>query len=310
MKNKRHVPVLLDEVLEGLNIQPDGVYVDATFGRGGHSSAILQRLDSDGRLLAFDRDPEAIEQLDESLGEDPRFELVNGEFAELKPYAIERQLLGKVAGLLLDLGVSSPQLDAAERGFSFQTEGPLDMRMDPSGGVSAAAWLAKVGEEDLKKVLARLGEERFAGRIARAIVAARARKPIATTTELAEIVTRTVPARTRRKHPATKTFQAIRMHVNRELEQLDAALDASLDLLRPGGRLCVISFHSLEDRRVKRFMRDASRVPAQFRGLPDVPSEFRPRLTLVGKAISPGDAELAVNPRARSARLRVAERKG
>ena len=308
MNNKRHVPVLLDEVLEGLNIRPGGLYVDGTFGRGGHSSAILQRLGSNGRLLAFDRDPDAVGQQDETLRNDPRFELVKAEFAEFKDYAIERQFLGKVAGLLLDLGVSSPQLDEAERGFSFQAEGPLDMRMDPSGGVSAAEWLETVAEDDLKKVLARLGEERFAGRIARSIVAARSAKPIATTKDLAEIVTAAVPSRGQRRHPATKTFQAIRMYVNRELEQLDRVLAATPDLLCPGGRLCVISFHSLEDRRVKRFMRAASQVPAPYRGLPDVPAEYRPRMKIVGKAISPGEAEIAANARARSARLRIAER--
>lgn len=308
MNKKQHVPVLLDAVLEGLNIRPGGLYVDGTFGRGGHSSAILRKLDHDGRLLAFDRDPEAIEQQDEALKQDPRFELIQGEFAELKRYAIERQFLGKVAGLLLDLGVSSPQLDEAERGFSFQAEGPLDMRMDPTSGVSAAEWLEEVDEAELRKVLAQLGEERFAGRIASAIVRARAVNPIETTKDLAEIVKAAVPSRGRHKHPATKTFQAIRIYVNRELEQLDQALEASLDLLCPGGRLCVISFHSLEDRRVKRFMRASCQVPAQFRGLPNIPPEYRPRLKLVGKAIRASEAEVATNPRARSATLRIAER--
>ncbi len=211
-------------------------------------------------------------------------------------------------GLLLDLGVSSPQLDEAARGFSFQAEGPLDMRMDPGSGISAADWLARVGERDLKKILAKLGEERFAAAIARAIVSARETKPITTTTQLADIVKAVVPSRGQRKHPATKTFQAIRIFINRELEQLEQALETSLELLRPGGRLCVISFHSLEDRRVKRFMRNASQVAEQYRGLPDVPQEFRPRLKLIGKAVSPTDTEIAANARARSARLRVAER--
>ena len=282
--------------------------MDATFGRGGHSRAILEHLGSEGRLLAFDRDPAAIGAVDKTLEQDPRFELVKGEFSELRNYAIERKLLGKVDGLLLDLGVSSPQLDEASRGFSFTTEGPLDMRMDPSSGISAAEWLAEVDEKDLKKVIAKFGEERFAARIARAIVAARDTKAITSTTDLAEIVKAAVPSRGQRKHPATKTFQAIRIFINRELEQLEQALEASLDLLRPGGRLCVISFHSLEDRRVKRFMRNASRVPEQFRGLPDVPPEHRPRLKLVGKAVTPSEMEIAANVRARSARLRVAER--
>jgi 16S rRNA (cytosine1402-N4)-methyltransferase len=308
VKKKEHVPVLLDSVLEGLNIQSSGWYVDGTFGRGGHSSAILKLLEAQGRLLAIDRDPQAIAQVDAALLQDPRFELVHGEFAELKNYAVERKFLGKVDGLLLDLGVSSPQLDEAARGFSFQSDGPLDMRMDPGSGISAAAWLEQVDEKDLKKVLSQLGEERFAGRIARAIVAARVLTPIRTTRQLADIVKAVVPSRGQRKNPATKTFQAIRIFINNELGQLEQALEASLALLRPGGRLCVISFHSLEDRRVKRFMRDASQVPAQFRGLPDIPQEFRPRLKVIGKAVIANEEEIAANVRARSARLRVAER--
>jgi 16S rRNA (cytosine1402-N4)-methyltransferase len=308
VNKKEHVPVLLDPVLDGLNIQADGWYVDGTFGRGGHSSAILKHLNSEGRLLAIDRDPQAIAQVEKALKDDPRFELIQGELAELKNYAVERELLGKVGGLLLDLGVSSPQLDEAARGFSFQSEGPLDMRMDPGSGISAAEWLEQADEKDLKKVLADLGEERFAGRIARAIVAERAANPIRTTKALADIVKAVVPSRGQRKNPATKTFQAIRIYINKELEQLQQALEASLDLLCPGGRLCVISFHSLEDRRVKRFMRDASQAPAQFRGLPEIPEEFRPRLRLVGKAMTASEEEIAANARARSARLRVAER--
>jgi 16S rRNA (cytosine1402-N4)-methyltransferase len=308
VNKKEHVPVLLGPVLEGLNIQPAGWYVDGTFGRGGHSSALLKLLDNEGRLLAIDRDPQAIAQVDEALQQDPRFELVHGEFAELKNYAIERKFLGKVDGLLLDLGVSSPQLDEAARGFSFQSDGPLDMRMDPTRGSSAAEWLEQVDEKDLKKVLSQLGEERFAGRIARAIVATRVLTPISTTTQLADIVKAVVPSRGQRKNPATKTFQAIRIFVNKELEQLQKALADSLDLLRPGGRLCVISFHSLEDRRVKRFIRDAAQVPAQFRGLPNIPEEFHPQLKSIGKVVSASEQEIAANVRARSARLRVAER--
>ena len=308
MNKKEHVPVLLGPVLEGLNIQPAGWYVDGTFGRGGHSSALLKLLDNEGRLLAIDRDPQAIAQVDEALQQDPRFELVHGEFAELNNYAIERQFLGKVDGLLLDLGVSSPQLDEAARGFSFQSDGPLDMRMDPTRGSSAAEWLEQVDEKDLKKVLSQLGEERFAGRIARAIVAARMLTPISTTRQLADIVKAVVPSRGQRKNPATKTFQAIRIFVNKELEQLETALETSLDLLRPGGRLCVISFHSLEDRRVKRFIRDAAQEPAQYRGLPNIPEEFHPRLKSIGKVVGASEQEIAANVRARSARLRVAER--
>ena len=308
MNKKEHVPVLLGPVLEGLNIQPAGWYVDGTFGRGGHSSALLKLLDNEGRLLAIDRDPQAIAQVDEALQQDPRFELIHGEFAELKNYAIERKFLGKVDGLLLDLGVSSPQLDEAARGFSFQSDGPLDMRMDPTRGSSAAEWLEQVDEKDLKKVLSQLGEERFAGRIARAIVATRVLTPIRTTTQLADIVKAVVPSRGPRKNPATKTFQAIRIFVNKELEQLQKALADSLDLLCPGGRLCVISFHSLEDRRVKRFIRDAAQEPAQFRGLPNIPAEYHPRLKSIGKVVSASEQEIAANVRARSARLRIAER--
>ena len=308
MTDKEHVPVLLDPVLAGLNIRTDGCYVDGTFGRGGHSSAILERLDSAGRLLAIDRDPQAIARVDEALLSDTRFELVQGEFGELKKHAFERKLLGTVDGLLLDLGVSSPQLDEAARGFSFRADGPLDMRMDPSSGISAASWLEQVGERELKRVLAELGEERFAGRIARAVVTARTVTPVRTTRELADIVRSVVPERGQRKNPATKTFQAIRIFVNNELEQLERALEAALELLRPGGRLCVISFHSLEDRRVKRFMRDASQEPEQYRGLPVIPQEYRPRLRRIGKLATAGAAEVAANVRARSARLRVAER--
>jgi 16S rRNA (cytosine1402-N4)-methyltransferase len=308
VNKKEHLPVLLESVLEGLKIQADGCYLDGTFGRGGHSSAILKRLDTEGRLLAIDRDPEAISQVDEALRRDQRFELVQREFRELIDHAFERKLVGKVDGLLLDLGVSSPQLDEAARGFSFQSDGPLDMRMDPTSGITAAAWLEQVAEKELKKVLAQLGEERLAGPIAKAIVAARAVNPIRTTRELADIVKTVVPARGQRKNPATKTFQAIRIFVNSELEQLEQALDASLDLLRPGGRLCVISFHSLEDRRVKRFMRDASQESVQFRGLPDIPDEYLPRLKRIGKVVRASEKEIAANVRARSARLRVAER--
>ena len=303
-----HVPVLLQPVITGLNLHDDGLYVDGTFGRGGHSQAILKRLGPAGRLLAIDRDPQAIATAADALKSDPRFELAQGEFSELKEHAIKRNVLGKVDGLLLDLGVSSPQLDEAERGFSFQSDGPLDMRMDPTTGSSAADWLANVKERELRKVLFEFGEERFAARIARAIVAARALQPIRRTAELAKIVSEAVPSHGQRRHPATKTFQAIRIRINDELQQLESALLASADLLRPGGRLCVISFHSLEDRRAKRFMRDASREPAPWRGLPEIPQEHRPPFKLIGKMISATDEEIGMNVRARSARLRVAER--
>ena len=303
-----HVPVLLEAVITGLNLHDDGLYVDGTFGRGGHSLAILKRLGPTGRLLAIDRDPQAIATAADALKSDPRFELAQGEFSELKEHAIKRNVLGKVDGLLLDLGVSSPQLDEAERGFSFQSDGPLDMRMDPTTGSSAADWLANVKERELRKVLFEFGEERFAARIARAILAARSLQPIRRTAELAKIVSEAVPSHGQRRHPATKTFQAIRIRINDELQQLESALRASIDLLRPGGRLCVISFHSLEDRRVKRFMRDASREPAPWRGLPEIPQEHRPPFKVIGKMISATDEEIGMNVRARSARFRVAER--
>jgi 16S rRNA (cytosine1402-N4)-methyltransferase len=303
-----HVPVLLEAVLEGLNVRADGLYIDGTFGRGGHSHEILARLGEDGRLLAIDRDPAAVGAADESLSGDPRFDIVRGEIAELTTIAAERGLPGKVDGLLLDLGVSSPQLDDAERGFSFRKDGPLDMRMDPTSGQSAADWLAGVDERSLKKVLWQFGEERHAPRIARAIVAARESGPITRTGQLADIVAACVPAHAQRIHPATRTFQAIRIAVNDELQQLDRALAAVPSLLKRGGRFCAISFHSLEDRRVKRFMRTASREPEQYRGMPSIPEEHRPPLRVIGKAITATPAEIAANARSRSARLRIAER--
>lgn len=308
MSGNAHVPVLLGPVLDGLDIKQDGCYVDATFGRGGHASAILERLGTKGRLIALDRDAQAIATAAASLTDDPRVQLIRSDFADLATCMGERGLTGQVDGLLLDLGVSSPQLDEAERGFSFLRDGPLDMRMDTQQALSAAHWLASVDEKTLKKVLYEYGEEQDAPRIARAIVAARASARIETTGRLAEIVASVVPAHARKKHPATKTFQAIRIFVNDELRQLEAVLQQSIDVLRRGGRLCVISFHSLEDRIVKRFMRNASRESEQYRGMPNVPAEFQPRLRLVGKDIVATSDEIARNVRARSARLRVAER--
>ena len=308
MSSNAHVPVLLGPVLEGLNIKANGCYVDATFGRGGHSSAILERLTASGRLIAIDRDPQAIASAPKALLSDPRFELIRGESAQLEKFIAERGLHGNVDGVLLDLGVSSPQLDEAGRGFSFLRDGPLDMRMDPDTGVSAADWLASVDEKELKRVLKTFGEERFAARIARAIVAARDAAPVLRTGQLAKIIADAVPASGDRIHPATRSFQAIRIVINNELEQLRAALEQSVNVMRPEGRLCVISFHSLEDRIVKRFIRDASREPEQYRGMPSVPPEHRPRLRPVGKLIEATAAEIEANRRARSARLRVAER--
>ncbi len=310
MSSDTHVPVLLDAVLDGLNIKTDGCYVDATFGRGGHSKAVLEQLGRSGRLIGIDRDPDAIAAAPQVLKGDPRFELIRGENAQLEKYMAARNLSGKVDGLLLDLGVSSPQLDEAGRGFSFLRDGPLDMRMDPGSGRSARAWLAAVEVRELTRVLKMYGEENHAQRIARAVGEAREKAAIATTAELVRVVESAVPQRYRSKktHPATKTFQAIRIAVNGELEQLKAALEASLQILRHRGRICVISFHSLEDRIVKRFFRDASREPEAYRGLPDIPVELRPKLRLVGRAITAAASEVTHNPRARSARLRIAER--
>ena len=308
MSSDAHVPVLLEPVLEGLNIRADGCYVDGTFGRGGHSRAILERLNAAGRLLAIDRDPQAIASAPQALLSDPRFELVRGECAQLEKLIAERGLLGRVDGVLLDLGVSSPQLDEASRGFSFLRDGPLDMRMDPDHGVSAAEWVATVDERELRHVLKTYGEERNAARIARAIMAARAEASIETTVQLADIIAAAAPAHGQKRHPATKSFQAIRVFINGELDQLKSALEQSVNVLRRGGRLCVISFHSLEDRLVKRFIRESSRETEQYRGMPSVPAEFRPKLKAVGKLVEATAAEVAANRRARSARLRVAER--
>lgn len=303
-----HTPVLLDEVLAGLAVQAEGRYCDATFGRGGHSAAILARLGPAGRVCAIDRDPEAIAAGRARFADEPRLALVRGPFGRLGELVRAVGWEGGLQGVLLDLGVSSPQLDEATRGFSFMQDGPLDMRMDNESGSSAAQWLARAGEREIADVLFTLGEERFARRIARAIVAARATAPIQTTRRLAELVAAAVPTREPGKHPATRAFQAIRIHVNRELEEAQAALPQAVGLLAPGGRLCVISFHSLEDRLVKRFMRREAQGDPVYAGLPDVPAHARPRLRLVGGAVMPGAAEVASNPRARSAVLRVAER--
>ena len=308
MSSNVHVPVLLGPVLEGLKIRPDGCYVDGTFGRGGHSREILKQLDDNGRLIAIDRDPQAIAAAPQSLTDDPRFDLIRGESAQLETFIAERGLVGAVDGLLFDLGVSSPQLDEAGRGFSFMHDGPLDMRMDPDSGIPASEWLASVDEKTLKKILWKFGEETHAGRIARAIVEARAEAPVSRTAQLARIVEEAKPARGEKKHPATKTFQAIRIAINKELEQLESLLSQSVNVLRRGGRLCVISFHSLEDRIVKRFMRDSSREAEQYRGMPDIPEEFQPRLKIIGKPIMATAEEVEANRRARSARLRIAER--
>ena len=307
-KELAHLPVLLREVLERMAVCPEGIYLDCTFGRGGHAAAILDRLGPDGRLYAIDKDPEAVQAGVDSFGLDARFRIQRGTFAMLGQLAQEQGIAGRISGVLLDLGVSSPQLDDPARGFSFLKDGPLDMRMDPEQGLSAAQWLAQAGEAEIAQVLFEYGEERFARRIAQAIVRERAERPITTTQQLAELVARAVPTRERHKNPATRSFQALRIQVNQELQDLETALEQALAVLAPAGRLVVISFHSLEDRMVKRFMRRESRGEEMPLDLP-IPGGPKPgRLRMVGKAIRAGDAEIAMNPRARSAVLRVAER--
>jgi 16S rRNA (cytosine1402-N4)-methyltransferase len=303
-----HQPVLLAEVLTALSIKPDGVYVDGTFGRGGHASAILAELGPQGRLLAMDRDPEAVQSAERQFGADPRFEIEQGAFTMLSKVVAQRQLQGKVHGLLLDLGVSSPQLDDASRGFSFSADGPLDMRMDPSSGVSASEWLESASENDIARVLKVFGEERFSRRIARAIVEIRQASPLRTTRQLAALIEAAVPMREKHKHPATRSFQAIRIFINGELDEITAVLEQVIDVLAPQGRMAVISFHSLEDRIVKRFIRDEYRGEQPPEEFPLAGMDYVPRLRPVGKAIRAGAAEVDQNPRARSAVLRVAER--
>ena len=303
-----HSPVLFAEALAALAIRSDGCYLDGTFGRGGHSGAILERLGEKGRLLAMDKDPEAVAYAQKVFGEERRFIIKQGSFGMLEQWMQENGLIGRVDGILLDLGVSSPQLEAPERGFSFLRDGPLDMRMDNSTGISAARWLAEAEEYEVATVLKEYGEERFAKRIARAIVAARAEAPITTTGRLVSLIEQAVPVREKGKHPATRSFQAIRIFINRELEDLQAALEQSLRVLAPGGRLAVISFHSLEDRMVKRFIRDHVRGDVFPPGVPVTARMLQPRLKRIGKAIHPGEEEVFENPRARSAVLRVAER--
>jgi 16S rRNA (cytosine1402-N4)-methyltransferase len=296
----------LEEAVDGLNVRGDGSYVDCTFGRGGHSRLILARLGSNGRVLALDRDPQAVAAGGEI--DDGRFRILHGRFGRLAALAAQGGIT-RADGILLDLGVSSPQLDDAARGFSFRHDAALDMRMDSGGGVTAAEWLAAAPEQEIREVIKKYGEERFAKQIAAAIVAARARGPVGTTRELAALVAEAIPTRESHQDPATRTFQAVRIHVNQELEELSLVLPQCMELLAPAGRLVVISFHSLEDRIVKRFLRDNAnpdrlprRLPVRARDLP------RPGLRLIGRAVRPTDAEIAANPRARSAVMRIAER--
>lgn len=303
-----HRPVLLERSVEALGVKPAGIYLDGTFGRGGHSRLILERLNERGRLIAIDKDPEAVAFALANFAGDARFKIVRESFEMLALVAEQEGVMGRVDGVLLDLGVSSPQLDQAQRGFSFQQDGPLDMRMDPDAGYSAAEWLARAKTDEISDVFKRYGEERHARRIARAIVTARQDGPIRTTRDLADIVARANPSWERDKHPATRCFQAIRIFINRELDALQGCLEQTPNILHAGGRLAVISFHSLEDRLVKRFMRDQAKGDRFPPGLPVTQSQLQPRFRLVGKAIRADEQELAINPRARSAVLRVAER--
>lgn len=303
-----HQPVLLEEALTALNIKPDGCYVDGTFGRGGHSQEIIKQLGESGKLLAFDKDPQAIAQAETIAANDERLQVKQGSFTQLKQTVEELGWQGKVDGIFLDLGVSSPQLDDAQRGFSFRFDGPLDMRMDPGHGLSASQWLASAEEKDIAQVLFDYGEERFGRRIARAIVEARQEQPINTTKRLASIVAAANPSHEKGKNPATRSFQAIRIFINQELEDLKTCLAQAIDLLAPGGRLVVISFHSLEDRIVKRFIREQCKGDDFPLDLPVMHEQLNQNMKMVGKAIKAGKNELKENPRARSAVMRVAER--
>ncbi|NOQ13021.1 MAG: 16S rRNA (cytosine(1402)-N(4))-methyltransferase RsmH [Methyloprofundus sp.] len=306
-----HLPVLFNETLRELSIKPDGIYIDCTFGRGGHSKGILQQLGEHGQLLALDRDLDAIQsEYAEELLKDPRFQLEHSCFSQLQALVEKRGWLGKVDGVLMDFGVSSPQLDNAERGFSFMHDGPLDMRMDCSTGVSAAEWLAQVPEQELVQVLFDYGEERFARRIAHAVVTQRLENTLQTTKQFADLVTEAIPFKEKHKHPATRSFQAVRIAVNSELDEIKVVLQQAVNILASGGRMAVISFHSLEDRIVKRFIRDESRGKYNPSKLPMQPEELAAiRLKKQGKAIKASADELKQNPRARSAVLRIAERK-
>ncbi|WP_217475148.1 16S rRNA (cytosine(1402)-N(4))-methyltransferase RsmH [Stutzerimonas stutzeri] len=305
-----HVTVLLDEAVAALAVRADGRYLDGTFGRGGHSRLLLRQLGPDGCLLGFDKDPLAIATGQALAAEDGRFVVVQRSFAELGEEVAQRGWTGTISGVLLDLGVSSPQLDDPERGFSFLNDGPLDMRMDPSRGVSAAEWIATASEEDIAHVFKEYGEERFAKRMARAVVQRRAERPFERTADLAQVLTVANPAWEKGKNPATRAFQGLRIFINNELGDLETGLEAALEALEVGGRLVVISFHSLEDRIVKQFMRRHAKGEADTlpRDLPIIPEKFVPRLKLLGRPQYASAEEVKANPRSRSAVMRVAEK--
>jgi 16S rRNA (cytosine1402-N4)-methyltransferase len=303
-----HIPVLADEALEALALETDGYYVDATFGRGGHTALLLQALGPEGRVLALDRDPQAIAAGAQRFSGEMRLALVHASFANIGALVPAHAGGRPCRGVLFDLGVSSPQLDDPARGFSFRADGPLDMRMDPTRGEPVCAWLARASVDEIREVISTLGEERFARRVAQAIVAARREHPIERTRELAELIARAVRTREPGKHPATRTFQALRMHANDELGQLEQALAGAVDSLAAGGRLAVISFHSLEDRLVKRCLQRESQLDPAVASLPIVPPQLTPRLKLIGRKLRPSREEVMRNPRARSALLRVAEK--
>ena len=303
-----HKSVLLSESISAMAIKADGIYVDGTFGRGGHSQAILDRLGAAGQLIAFDKDPQAIATAEQKLGDEPRFTIVHGSFAELEEHLVAQGLCGRVDGILLDLGVSSPQLDDPDRGFSFQYSGPLDMRMNDQQGMSAAQWLNKAAESEIADVIYEYGEERYSRRIARAIVKARENEPLNDTRQLAEIIKQAHPRWEKKKHPATRSFQGIRIFINNELGDLDECLQQSYRCLAVKGRLAVISFHSLEDRKVKRFFKHMAEGDQLPPDLPVLDTAVNRKMKLVGKQTRAGKQELADNPRARSAVLRVAEK--
>lgn len=306
----RHATVLLEEAIDALSPREDGCYVDGTFGRGGHSRALLSRLGKRGRLIGFDKDPQAIITGEQLAAEDGRFVVVQRSFADMADELQAREMLGKVDGILLDLGVSSPQLDNPERGFSFSHDGPLDMRMNPQTGISAASFIAKASEAEIADVLKTYGEERFAKRMARAIVERREKRPFLRTADLAEVIAAANPAWEKGKHPATRAFQGLRIHINNELDDLRKGLDAALEALAVGGRLVVISFHSLEDRIVKLFIRRHAKGEADHlpRHLPIRAEVFNPRLKALGKPAYASASEIEMNPRARSAVMRIAEK--